>query len=144
MSAISEKVRKAIFAKTNVGAVVGASKLTAIYSDKAHEGATFPYGVFNRQGSEPVEYAFNTTQILESDLWQFRVYADEDSSTTKEPQELAEDLLAVWISTLGNSLTLTGNTVVWCARDNDLPNTDTQQANRWVYGRGALVRIAAE
>lgn len=144
MSVISEKVRKAIFAKTNVSAVVGSGKLTAIYADKAPESAVFPYGVFNRQASEPIEYAFNQTQILESDFWQFRVYADEDSSTTKEPQELAEDLLAQWISTLGTSLTLTGNTVVWLARSNDLPNTDQQQKNRYVYGRGTLVRIATE
>lgn len=144
MSAISEKVRKAIFAKTNVGAVVGSGKLSAIYADKAPESAVLPYGVFNRQGSEPVQYAFNVTQILESDLWQFRVYADEDSSTTKEPQELAEDLLAVWISTLGITLTLTGNTVVWCARSVDLVNNDQQQADRFVYGRGTLVNIKAE
>lgn len=144
MSAISEKVRKAIFAKTNVSGVVGSGKLSAIYADKAPEGAVFPYGVFNRQGSEPVQYAFNVTQIIEGDFWQFRVYADEDTSTTKEPQELAEDLLAVWVSTLGNTLTLTGNTVVWCARSNDLPNNDQQQTDRFIYGRGTLINIKTE
>lgn len=144
MSAISEKVRKALFSKTNVSAVVGSGKLTAIYGDKAPENATLPYGVFNRQASEPITYAFNVTQKLESDLWQLRVYADEDSSTTKEPQELAEDLLAVWVSTLGTSLTISGNTVVWCARVNDLPNNDQQQNNRFIYGRGTLIRIATQ
>lgn len=136
MSQISEKVRAAIYTKTNVGAVVGAGKLTGIFADKAPAGTDFPYGIFNRQASEPVQYAFNVTQILESDLWQFRVYA--------ESQKDAETLLTAWINTLGNSLTITGNTVVWCARTNDLPPTDEAFIDRYIYGRGALVSIKTE
>jgi hypothetical protein len=133
MSIISEKVRTAIFSKTNVSAVVGSGKLSAIYEGKALAGAIFPYGIFNRQASEPVVYAFNVTQILEGDFWQFRVYA--------ESQSVAETLLNTWITTLGTSLTLTGNTVGWCARVNDLPPTDQQLNDRFIYGRGALVLV---
>ena len=139
MSSISEKVRAAVYVKTNVSAVVGANKYTAIYADKAPPGAVFPYGVFNRQGSEPIEYAFTLTQILESDLWQFRSYADS--------QSVAAALLTAWISTLGNTLTLvtSGNErVAWMARVNDLPPNDQQLNDRYIYGRGALVRIATE
>jgi hypothetical protein len=136
MSAISEKVRTAIYAKTNVGTVVGSGKLTGIFADKAPATQSFPYGIFNRQASEPVQYAFNVTQILESDLWQFRVYAVSQSQ--------AETLLTAWLNALGNAFTLTGNTVVWCARVNDLPPTDQQLTDSYVYGRGALVSIKTE
>jgi hypothetical protein len=135
MSAISEKVRAALFTKTNVSAVVGSGKLTAIYADKAPASAVLPYGVFNRQASAPITYAFGPTAVLEDDFWQLRVYS--------ESQKTAEDLLVVWVNTLGNDLTLSGATVRWLAKVNDLPNTDQQQADRYVYGRGTLIRIAA-
>ncbi len=135
MSAISEKVRAAIYTKTNVSAVVGSGKLTAIYADKAPATAVFPYGVFNRQASAPVVYTFSTLAD-ETDFWQFRVYS--------EAQSTADSLLTAWLNTLGESLTLTGNTVTWCKRENDLPNTDQQQSDRYIFGRGALIRISAE
>lgn len=135
MSAISEKVRGAIYTKTGVGAVVGSGKLTAIYADKAPATATLPYGVFNRQASAPIVYAYGPTAVLEDDFWQFRVYS--------ESQKTAEDLLVVWVNTLGNDLTLSGATVRWLAKVNDLPNTDQQQTDRYVFGRGTLIRIAA-
>lgn len=147
MSAISEKVRKAIFAKANVSAVVGSGKLTAIYESKAPEDATLPYGIFQRQGPGPVTYGFGTstapTTHLENDLWLFKVLADEDSSTTKEPQEFASDMADTWKSTLGNTLTLTGATVRWMAWFADMPPYEEQVTDRQVYHRGFLMRIAA-
>ena len=136
MSAISEKVRAALFTKTNVSAVVGSGKLTAIYADKAPASAVYPYGVFNRQASSPVTYSMGQTLLLEDDLWQLRVFS--------EAQKTSEDLLVAWYGTLGTTLTLSGNTVVWCARENDLPPVDQQLNDRWIYGRGALIRIASE
>lgn len=135
MSQISEKVRTAIFVKTNVGAVVGANKLSGIYADKAPSNAVLPYGVFNRQASAPLIYTFNGLAD-ETDFWQFRVYS--------EAQSTADSLLTTWISTLGESLTLTGNTVTWCKRVNDLPPNGQQQSDRYIFGRGALIRISAE
>ena len=136
MSVISEKVRAAIYTKTNVSAVVGSGKLSGIYEGKAPAGAALPYGVFNRQASAPVQYTFGGTIADETDFWQFRVYA--------EAQSTAESLLNAWVSTLGGSLTLTGNTVTWCKREQDLPATDQQQSDRYVFGRGALIRISSE
>lgn len=141
MSIISIKVATAIYAKTNVTAVVdpaNTTKLYGIYEGKAISGIPTgrAYGIFNRQASEPVQYAFNVTQILESDLWQFRVYA--------ESQSVAESLLNTWITTLGTSLTIAGNEVVWCAKSNDLPPLDQQLNDRYIFGRGTLVKIASE
>ena len=144
MSALSEQVRKAIFAKINVAGVVGSGKATAVYESKAPSDADFPYVVFNRQASELNEYTFTFAQTIESDLWQFRAYADEDSSTTKEPQQIAEEILILVTNTLGTTLTLSGNTVMWCAKLSDLPPVDQQLNDRYVYGRGMLYRIASE
>lgn len=145
MSATSEKVRKALFAKSNVAAVVGAGKLSAIYESKAPETATFPYGIFSRIGPGPVTYAMGApTKVLETDLWLFKVLADEDSSATKEPQELAEDLLGVWLTTLGNTLTLTGATIRWMAWFADMPPYEEQQAERYIYHRGFQMKISTE
>lgn len=144
MSVASEKVRKAIFAKSNVSAVVGSGKLTAVYESKAPADAVFPYGIFSRQAPGEVNYTFGTTNVLESDLWLFKVAADEGSSTTKEPQELAEDLLNVWESTLGTELTLSGNEVTWMARFADMPPIEQQQNDRWAYLRGFLMRVGVE
>lgn len=148
MSANSEKVRKALFAKSNVGAVVGSGKLTGIYESQAPESADLPYGIFQRQGPGPVTYGFGTTtaptQHMETDLWLFKVLADEDSSTTKEPQEFAEDMAATWKSTLGNTLTLSGATVRWMAWFSDMPPLQQQQGDRWIYQRGFQMRIEVE
>lgn len=140
MSLISEKVRAALFAKTNVSALVDtadAAKLYGIYEGKAPSNipADRAFGVFNRQASAPVVYTLSSLAD-ETDFWQLRVYAN--------AQSVAEGLLNTWVSTLGESLTISGNTVTWCKRVNDLPATDQQQSDRYVYGRGALIRISAE
>jgi hypothetical protein len=148
MSAVSEKVRKALYAKSNVSAVVGSGKLTAIYDSKAPEDATLPYGIFQRQAPGTPTYGFGTTAAptkhLESDLWLFKVLADEDSSTTKEPQEFAEDMAETWKTTLGNTLTLSGNTVRWMVWFADMPQLEEQQGDRYIYHRGFQLRIGVE
>lgn len=144
MSAISEKVRKAIFLKSNVVAVVGAAKLTAIYEAKAPNEAVLPYGIMQRFSAGEVKYTFGVTLALEDDIWLLKVLADEDSSTTKEPQEFAEDMLAVWLATLGNTLTISGNTVAWLARHADMPPLDEPKNDRFIYHRGALIRVKTE
>lgn len=147
MSANSEKVRKALFAKSNVGALVGSGKLTGIYESKAPESASLPYGIFQRQAPGAPTYGFGTTSAtkhLESDLWLFKVLADEDSSTTKEPQEFAEDMATTWKQTLGTTLTLSGATVRWMEWFADMPPLEQQESDQYVYQRGFQMRIAVE
>jgi hypothetical protein len=145
MSVASEKVRKAIFAKSNVAPLVGGpGKLTAIYESKAPEDATRPYGIFSRQAPGEVRYNFGVNNALESDLWLFKVIADEDSGTAMEPQELAEDLLNEWESKLGSDLTLAGNTVAWMARFADMPPIEQGKGSGFDYVRGFLMRIGTE
>ncbi len=144
MSANSEKVRKALYAKSNVAAVVGTGKLTAIYESKGPEDAVLPYGIFQRQAPGSPVYSFGATQQLETDLWLFKVLADEDSSTTKEPQEFAEDMAALWRSTLGTTLTLSGATIRWMQWAADMPPFEEQQGDRYIYHRGFLLRISTD
>lgn len=147
MSAISEKVRKAIYAKCTPPAstaVIGTGKLTGIYEGKAPNEAVLPYGIFQRFSAGEVKYTFGVTLALEDDIWLLKVLADESSSTTKEPQEFAEDMLATWLTTLGNTLTIAGNTVAWLARHADMPPFEEQKDERFIYHRGALIRVKTE
>lgn len=144
MSASSEKVRKAIFAKSNVPALVGPGLLTKIYESKAANDAVKPYGIFGRHSPGQVTYSFGPKNVNETDLWLFKVIADRETSGSKEPQEIAEDMLNLWETTLGNSLTLSGNTVVWMSRFADMPPFEEKLNDRFIFHRGFLMRIDTE
>jgi hypothetical protein len=143
MSAISEKVRVALYAKLNVS---GVTALAAVYESHAPKNAALPYLIFRRQAPGEVVYSHGTgsgpTQQLESDLWLIKAVTDEDSDTTKEPQKLAEDIQAAAVTALGTSLTLSGNTVVWLARFADIPGYEELLDDRTIYHRGFLLRVA--
>ena len=128
----------AFYSKTNVSAVVDtadATKLYGIYDGKAISGIPVGrmWGIYNLQGAEKLQYAFNSTRILEVLYIQLRVYAENAKN--------AENLLATWISTLGNTLTVTGFTVEWIAEDNRLPPIDQLISDRYVFGRGTLIKV---
>jgi hypothetical protein len=126
----------AFLTKTNVSAVVGSGKLSGIFEGKAPAKQAKPYGIYNLQAASPITYGFNVTQLAETNFIQLRVYAD--------TPETAHTNLDNWVATLGNSLTVTGFTIGWLARENDLPPTDQLIAGEYVYGRGCLIRYTAE
>lgn len=141
MSSISEKVRKALFAKLNVSAVVGTGKATGVYCPTAPEDATFPYIVFSRAAPGKVKRPVLGNQILEDDLWQIKCVADEDASTTKEPVELCQDILALADTAIGEALTLMGNTVEYCKRDFDIPGYTELANGRYIFHEGFNLRV---
>lgn len=151
MSAISEKVRVALYAKLNVSgvtALVGtyATGKGNIFESLAPEGANRPYVIFQRQGPAPVTYGMGTgsgpTQHLESDLWLIKAVTDEDSDVTKGPQKLAEDILTACITALGTDMTLSGNTVRWYARFSDIPGYQEPSNDRLIFHRGFLWKVS--
>lgn len=146
MSTISEKVRVAIFGKLNVASVLasGTGLATGVHNDKAPESAVFPYVVFNQQASSPVIRTFAQTLALEDDLWLVKGLADEDSSTTKEPQQVAAELANLCETAIGTSLTLSGNTAALIERVYDMPPFTEQRGDRFIYHRGFLLRVAVE
>lgn len=144
MSAISEKVRVALYAKLNVSGVTTLAT-GGVHESLAPDNVSLPYVIFQRQGSDRVTYSMGSTaptQQLESDLWLIKAVTDEDSDTTKAPQKLAEDILAACVTALGSTLTLSGNTVVWYAREVDVPNYQEWVDDRWIYHRGFLLRVS--
>ena len=148
MSVISEKNRKALFAKSNVPALVGEGLLTGIFESKAPNGQALPYGIIQRQAPGRVDYAFGSpapTQVMETDLYVLKILADIDSVPTeleKEPQEFAEDMLALWAATIGNTLTVSGHRVAWMVREADMPPyEEPSQSDRYIYHRGFFLRI---
>lgn len=152
MSAISEKVRVALYSKLNVSGVWSltgtvSTGVAKVFESKAPEDAALPYVIFQRQAPGEVVYSFGTaaltpTQQLETDLWLIKAVTDEDSDTTKEPQKLGEDILAACLTAIGNTLSLSGNTVVWLSRFADMPPFQEQLSDRTIYHRGFLLKVS--
>ena len=133
--------KTALYTKTNVSGLVdvnNSAKLYGIYEGKATVAIPVgrAYGIFNFQGAEEVVYGFNATQLAEPFYIQLRVYSENALA--------ADNLVDTWVSTLGTSLTVTGFTIGWLQRQNDLPPTDQQLDNRYIFGRGRLIKVIAE
>lgn len=142
MSARSQLVAEAIFAKTNVAAVVGAGKFSKIYRDVASNSETpYRYGIFFVQSPEPYQYAFGPTKIMEGHLWTFKAVIDEAAQTSVSPQEHAETLVGTWISTLGTTLTLSSGSVLWMEVFGDMLAYQEKLNDRWVFHRGIQMMI---
>lgn len=141
MSVISEKVRVGIYSKLNVSGVTSLAT-GGIFDTFAPESTAKPYVVFQRQGAAPVTRAIDGTLALEDDLWLIKVLADEDSSTTKSPQGLCEEILAAIETALGTSLTLSGQTVSYFARFKDWEGFKEPSGDRMIIQRGLIWRVA--
>jgi hypothetical protein len=147
MSVYSERVRKALYAKLNVSGVLssGSGLATAVYNAKAPESATFPYLIFQEQAASPVAYNFGQGIADETSFWVIQGFADKNSSSSKSPQEVAETIAQNALTAIGTTMTLTGGgTVTWIGRVNDTPPIESQQADRYVYQRGFLLRVSVE
>lgn len=143
MSAISEKVRTAIFAKMNVSSVVGINKATAIYYGIAPVEAVYPFIVFNRVAGN-VDRTFQETLIGERDRWFIKCLSDREASSTKSPQELNETILGLAETAIGNSLTITFGTVHRCVRVADIPELLENINDRQVWTNGFQLEVYAE
>jgi len=143
MSIVSDRVRRAIFTKLNVTAVKSLAT-GGVHHLMAAQGTAKPYIVFNRQSAADVLYAFANTRIAENDLWLIKAISDEDSSTTKEPQQLNEEILAAAEAQIGNSLTLDGGSVTWnVERFADIPEYVEMANDRLIFYNGFLLRVWA-
>lgn len=147
MSAYSERVRKALYAKLNVAGVLssGTGLATAVYNAKAPTSAALPYLVFQEQAAAPVVYVMGQSIADETSFWVIQGFADKNSSSTKSPQEVAEMIAQNALTALGTTMTLTGGgTVTWMGRVQDVGPIESQQADRYVYQRGFLFRVSVE
>jgi hypothetical protein len=141
MSVISEKVRVALYSKLNVSGVTSLATGGVHYQHAPNANVT-PYVVFNRVAPGPVKRAAFGNQIIEDDLWQINAIVREGDSSTLEPVQLAQQILAACETAIGESLTLSGNTVEYCKRDGDIPSGKPELVNdSWVYYEGFNLRI---
>ena len=141
MSVLSEKVRVALFGKMNVSGVTSLAT-GGVHHLIAPENVNKPYVVFNRQASSDVVRAFQNNLIAESDVWTVMAIADEDCSTTKEPQQLNQDILSAVETAIGNSLSLSGGSETWnVERTADIPEFIEMVNDRPVYHNGFLLRV---
>lgn len=141
MSVLSEKVRVALFDVLNVPDVTNLAT-GGVHHLIAPKGTPRPYIVFSRQAPGVLTYAFKNTRIAENDLWLIKAISDEDSSSTKEPQQLNEEILAMAESKIGHTLTLAGGSVTWnVERELDIPEFVEMMNDRELYNNGFLLRV---
>lgn len=137
MSAISEKVRTALYAKLNVSGV------TTLATGGVHfmiATGSMPFVVFSRVPGT-VDYAFADTLIGERDLWLIKAVCDKGSSTTLSPPQLAEDILTACETAIGTSLTLSGNTTQRVKRLSEIPNYIELSGDRQIFHHGFYLDI---
>jgi hypothetical protein len=140
MSVISEKVRVALFAKLNVSGVTNLAT-GGVFYQHAPNNASTPYVVFNRVAPGRITRVVFGSQILEDDLWQIKAIVGEGDSTTLEPVQLAQNILSACETAINESLTISGNTVLYVKRDNDIPGFPELVSDRWIYHEGFNLRI---
>lgn len=143
MSQLSEKIRRALFARLNTAAVVGDGLATGVYHLTAPETADLPFVLFQRFTVAPVVRAFGQTLIAEDDTWLVKALSDEDSSQTKEPEELNEDILAAAETAIGRDLTIADGETWLVERVRDVPAYTELAADRNIYHNGFLLRVVA-
>lgn len=142
MSAISEKVRTALYTKMNVSGVTTLAK-NGIHYQIAPAGTECPYIIFNRQASKDAIYTFGFTLSHEDDLWLIKAVTDKDSSTIASPQSLGQQILTAAESVIGQSLTLTGSVTWMVLRSIDIPNYVEKLTDRHLHHQGFLLRVVA-
>lgn len=140
MSAISEKVRTALFTKLNVSGVT--SLVGGIYYELAPVTASLPYVVFSRIPGT-VDRAFSDALIGERDLWMVKAITDEDSSSTQSPQGLGQTILAACETAIGSTLSLTGASALRVVRKNDIPSYQEVLSDRVIYHQGFHLEVYA-
>ena len=140
MSQISEKVRVALYAKLNVSGVTSLATGGVFYHHAPNNTST-PYLVFDRVAPGAVSRVVFGSLILEDDLWQLKAIVSEGDSTTKEPVQLAQEILAATETAHGDTLTLSGNTVEYMKRVSDIPGYKELVNDRWIYHEGYNLRI---
>lgn len=142
MSAISEKVRTALYAKMNVSGVTSLAT-GGVYYKVAPANASFPFVTFTRI-PVGVEYALANNLVGERDLWLIKAVVDEDSSTTLSPPALAEDILTAVETAIGTTLTLSGNTVRRVRRISEIPDFIEDLNDRQIWHHGFNLDVFTE
>lgn len=120
-----------IYSKLSGGtALVSALGGTAIYHMQAPEGAALPYVVYSHAGGGDENL---TPSRLINVVYNVRAYAD-DAKEAWTVMGLVDSLLH------GGTVTVTGYTNFWCARENFWELTDNTGAET-IYAAGAYYRI---
>jgi hypothetical protein len=143
MSAISEKIRVALYGKLTAASVTAAGSTGAHYH-RVPEGSVLPYIVFSRVAPGIINRNTFGSQIIEDDLWQISAFADEDSDNDREPTQIIWDILNAAETSLNTGLTITGNTVKYAAKQSDIPSLSELSNGRWIYQEGFNYRTQAE
>lgn len=119
------------------GKLAGSSALTtalggtAIYVDQAPDGAVLPYVVYSHAAGGPENI---TPRDMRTHLWFIRVYADQRGSAN-----IYDGLISNLLHK--GSLSVSGWTTFWLAREEDFSLIDNLPNGNKVYMAGATYRV---
>ena len=103
---------------------------TLIYRDHPPEGAERPYVIFSHAAGGPENLTKNN---IRSNLWLVRGYAATRGKAVAIDREI-DALLD------RKSLTISGNTNFWTAREEDVETAEAQPNNERIYSNGGFYR----
>lgn len=142
MSAISEKVRTALYAAMNVSGVTTLAT-GGIHYKVAPETAEYPFVTFTRIPVD-VHYAMANNLVGERDLWQIKALTRKGNHASLSPPALAEDILTAVETAIGTTLTLSGNTVRRVRRVSEIPDYIEDLTDGPVFHHGFNLEVFTE
>lgn len=134
MSALTEEIKAALYAKLNVSGVTSLATDGVSYGE-AKRANSYKALIFEKASNRP-EFNFGFTLAYEDSLWNVKTF-------TKNLTE-GEELINTAISTIGNSLTLATGTCLGVMRFQDLPELKQPLTDENVWMIGVQLRIWAE
>ncbi len=103
----------------------------AVYYQNAPAGGTLPYVVFSLQAGGPLNY---TTSDMRDEIYYVRAYANSAALAGSIDKQVC-DLLH------HKTLTVSGYSNYWTARETDIAIVEQTPANEQIYAAGGMYRI---
>lgn len=133
MNELDQAIYKKLQGRSQLTALLAGT--TSIYADQAPDNAAFPYVVFSHQGGGDENLDAHRTKNVVKFI---RAYSQESKAQAGSIDAQIDAALHL------QTLTVTGWSNFWTAREEDLSAVDTLSNSQKVYMVGGLYRIRIE
>lgn len=134
LSGLYTGIYNQLAAGTALTTLIGGTVTPRIYNKLAPDDATLPYVLFSQQAGGPMN--INPSELTENIIF-IRAYSSTDASA-RQVFDAVDGLMHK------ATLTISGYTNIWCARDTDLDNVENSPSGEKYYMCGGLYRIQTD
>jgi hypothetical protein len=142
---VSDKaIRQALYQKLNTASVTSllAEGSASLHHYTAKKGSLYPFIIFHKQTGTPVRRMGGNA--FDDHLWLVKAVAGPDANSTVPSSSAAEDIAKAFDDLLDfGTLTVTGGTTLFLARDSDIDYVETTDDKQYRH-HGALYRLRLE